>query len=482
RSLTFQELSHPVELEADLNLVRQMLAGEINTYQLEKRYFRKDQSIVWSLLSVSLVRDNKGKPLYFISQIQDITERKQAEMALQEAKEAAEAANIAKGEFLANMSHEIRTPMNGIIGMTELALETDLTDEQRDYLNTVKFSAEALLTIINDILDISKIEAGKLDLSPTSFDLQNYILQTLQPFTVKAEQKGILLICETEPSVPSNIVSDPVRLRQIITNLVSNALKFTEQGQVTIKIGSEPVSDKKIRLKFAVTDTGIGIPLESQQIIFEAFSQADGSTTRKYGGTGLGLTISKRLTEMMDGEIWVESKPGSGSTFYFTVLVETSSTTSLDKEKEASSISVAHSPKLRSLRILLAEDNSVNQKLALRLLEKMGHQVLIAHNGRQAIEAYQNEEFDLILMDVQMPEVDGMEATASIRRQEATTNRHTLIIAMTAHAMEGDRERCLAAGMDNYISKPIHAEKLERVIKNTLTQDQAFIRFTQSLF
>lgn len=470
-SLTFQDITHPDDLQTDLEFVDQVLRGVLKTYQMEKRYFRKDKQVVWALLSVSLVHDNQGQPLHFISQIQNITERKQVEKTLQAAKEAAEAASIAKGEFLANMSHEIRTPMNGILGMTELALDTELTKEQRDYLSTVKYSADSLLTIIDDILDISKIEAGKLDLNSISFDLREHLAQTLHPLALKAQQKEIAFSCEIESDVPQYLNSDPVRLRQIMTNLVGNALKFTEQGTISIRVASESLSESQRRLHFAVSDTGIGIPPERQKVIFDAFSQADGSTTRKYGGTGLGLTISKQLSEMMGGKIWVESKQGQGSTFHFTILAEASIEPLLAEEPISLPAVESENPTLllpNKLSILLVEDNPVNQKLALRLLEKMGYSVMVAGNGRIALEMHASGQFDLILMDVQMPEIDGLEATATIRKRDLLAKRHTPIIAMTAHAMEGDRERCLLAGMDDYVTKPIQVEKLRKAINNYL--------------
>jgi signal transduction histidine kinase/ActR/RegA family two-component response regulator len=378
-----------------------------------------------------------------------------------ESRDLAREGSRAKSEFLANMSHEIRTPMNGILGMTELALETSLTDDQRDQLKTVKSSAESLLSILNDILDLSKIEAGKLELELIAFQPHECVRQAVALLDAQARQKGIALDCEFGSGVPEWVFGDPTRLRQVLINLLGNAVKFTSSGRVWVEVVGEPAPDPapdgEVTLTFAVSDTGIGIASANLDHIFEAFSQADGSMTRRFGGTGLGLTICSRLVTLMGGRIAVESRPGKGSKFHFTARVQPA--LQPDLAALESSVRSPEDP-IRKLNLLVAEDNSVNQKVIRRILEKHGHCITIAGSGREALAFFHSASFDLILMDVQMPEMDGLSAATAIRRSELGTGRHTPIVAMTAHAMMGDRERCLASGMDDYVSKPIHAQHL----------------------
>ncbi len=421
--------------------------------------------------------DADGSPLIMEMGI-DITERKQAEQALKDvnvrleqrveertaalaaAKLGAEEANQAKGRFLANVSHELRTPMNAILGMVDLALGKPIDPAARDCLQTAKDSADLLLALLNDLLDSAKIESGKMELESAPFSLRHVLDQTAQVLIVRASEKGITFSCHVPPEVPDGLVGDQVRLRQVLLNLAGNGIKFTERGEVAVRVRVESHSERDVCLEFAVRDTGIGIPQADLEHIFQPFTQADLSTTRQFGGTGLGLAIAASLVRLMGGRIGVESRCGQGSTFSFAARFP------LAKElprppKPDFDVSTAPSP----LRVLLVEDNPANQKVAAYILRDRGHAVEIADSGQQALSMTENASYDVILMDVQMPGMDGIEATAAIRAREGG-RRRVPIVAMTAHAMKGDRERCLASGMDGYLSKPIPGKELVETVEH----------------
>jgi len=378
-----------------------------------------------------------------------------AEAALRQARHAMLEAARAKAEFVANVSHEVRTPMTAILGMTDLALETELTAEQREYLTAVRSAADELLALLEDLLDFSALDACRLAVQRVPFSLRESVGDSVRTHEPRAQDRDLALTCEIAPSVPDAVVGDPRRLRQVIEKLVDNAIKFTAQGGVAVRVDAEVAADE-VLLHCSVADTGIGIPREQQETIFEPFVQGDGSATRRYGGTGLGLAIASDVVQLMGGNIWVESEAGRGSTFHFTVRLAQEPLSPPAPDRRPAPLRGGAG----GLHVLLAEDNAVNRKVAVRLLEKRGHTVVAVEDGRQALRALDGERFDIALMDVQMPEMDGFEATAAVRARERVEGGHLPIVALTAYAMKGDRERCLEAGMDAYVAKPVNADEL----------------------
>ena len=428
--------------------------------------FEQYSEILQEWYSVSAYSPKKG---FFAAIFESITERKQMEEELKNAKEHAESANQAKSQFLANMSHEIRTPMNAVINMTRLLADTELTPKQHGYVKTALSSCDILLSLINDILNFSKIEAGKLELEVLDFDLRNVIGEVMNVIAVKADEKGLRLTTRIDDNIFPYFCGDPVRLGQILLNYLSNAVKFTEKGRVSLHTSSEGENDACVTLRFSVTDTGVGIPEDCMDSLFRSFSQTDASITREYGGTGLGLAISKQLGEMMGGQVSVESKEGMGSTFRFTTVLEKQSSRQTPYNEQTRPLPPCPLP-TADCRILLVEDSPINQQVALAMLEKFGLSADVADNGRKAVGSLETEDYDLVLMDVQMPKMDGLEATRVIRDPTSKVRNHDIpIIAMTARAMKGDREHCLEAGMDDYVSKPLESDKLLSAVSYQLS-------------
>ena len=486
--ITWAEITHPDDLEADAKQFERMLAGEIDNYTLDKRFIRKDGEIVYTNLTVACIRDETGDVLHVLASFQDITERKkmdndlherikeldEAQSAmlnmmedLDEEKAKAEEATRAKSDFLANMSHEIRTPMNAVIGMAHLASKTELTPKQQDYLNKIQSSANSLLGIINDILDFSKIEAGKLDMEAVEFDLLETMDNVANVITVKAqERENLEVLFYLDSQVPNFLVGDSLRLNQILVNLGNNAVKFTEQGEIVLSVRVNERSDDKVTLQFSVRDTGIGMTAEQQSKLFQAFSQADTSTTRKYGGTGLGLTISKRLVNMMGGEIWTESESGQGTTFNFTA--------DFGLAKETVKRRFEPSPDLRGLKVLVVDDNATSREILQDILESFSFEVYLSASGKEALEeierADNDKPFELVIMDWKMPVMDGIEASKRIKSHQKLT-KIPAIVLVTAYGREEVMRQADEIGLDGFLLKPVNSSVMFDAIMQALGKE-----------
>ncbi|MES1178322.1 MAG: PAS domain-containing protein [Myxococcales bacterium] len=453
---------HREDRERVLKSVGAHLRGETREIDFEIRLIHKDGSLRWRLIRGVAVRDAQGRAVRLLGTSVDITDRRELEEALRTAKEEAEAGNRAKDAFLANVSHEIRTPMNAIIGMTALVLDTPLADEPRQWLRTVKSAADNLLFIIDDLLDFSKIEAGKVDLDAIAFSLRAELDDTLRALAIRARDKGLRLSGTVAPDVPDKLLGDAVRLRQVLTNLTENAVKFTAQGSVSVHVALSDTfeAEREVELHFVVKDTGIGIPRDKQAVIFQAFTQQDTSTTRRYGGTGLGLTIATRLAALMAGGISVTSEVGQGSTFTLTARFPLDTKAPGASELEAHGANTMLSRATTPLRVLVAEDNEFNAQLVRQLLRRRGHHVTVAANGVDALSLATSGNYEMMLLDLHMPGLDGFAVIEKIRARERATGEHLPVVALTARSRKEDRERCLASGMDEFLGKPVHAAAL----------------------